>query len=125
MKVLAAQADARWAAKPGYVDAPGEAVRKPPLVGGGMVVERGEMEQAKEQQAQGKVEGKEPGKDEGEELRDQRKKTWERMQERAGSNQGKQDPWKQADAATAAQKGGAGGQSGEWQPEGWKPAARK
>lgn len=118
MKVLAAQADARWAAKPSYIDAPGEGARQPPLVGGGMVVERGEMGQKKEHQ------GEEEVKDEGETLRDQRNKTWERMQERAGNNQGKQDPWEQA-AAAAAQRGGTGGQGGEWQPEGWKPAVRK
>ncbi|KAK4165339.1 NADH-ubiquinone oxidoreductase assembly factor N7BML [Cladorrhinum sp. PSN259] len=111
IKALAAQADARWAAKPGYVDAPpppsttsavGESTRQPPLLGKGMVVEAKEKE--------------EEVKDEGAVLKDQRQKAWKEMKEQKDKIPARDDPWKQANR---------GGPSEEWQPKAWTPPGGK
>ncbi|KAK3990248.1 NADH-ubiquinone oxidoreductase assembly factor N7BML [Cladorrhinum sp. PSN332] len=132
IKVLAAQADARWAAKPGYVDAPapatapapapafaapaGESVRKPPMVGGGMVVEAREQEREREQEQEQEQKQEEVKKDEGQVLKDQRQKAWREMKDQEGKIPAKNDPWKQANR---------GGPSEEWQPKAWTPGGKR
>ncbi|KAK4232046.1 NADH-ubiquinone oxidoreductase assembly factor N7BML [Podospora fimiseda] len=109
MKILAAQADARWAAKPGYVDAPSESkeIRKPQLVGGGML--------EKEEQGQNGGAVVVEGKEEGEVLKEQRQKAWKEMKESQGKIPAQKDPWKRA---------AAGGPSEEWQPKAWTPGKK-
>ncbi|KAH6850050.1 hypothetical protein B0I37DRAFT_403960 [Chaetomium sp. MPI-CAGE-AT-0009] len=95
MRVLAAEADARWEAKP--------------RVAGGMVVGgRSSMRGA----------GVKLGDDE---VVERREETWKEMRREAGGARGEgtaevkgPDPWKQA----------RGGPSETWQPKGWEPAAK-
>jgi len=125
LKVLAAQADARWAAKPSFLDKPG-GVRGQPVpaleVDSGPKLESGEGEGGA-RSAVGGVEdassttGANSGKAQG------AKETWEENGARPRSNEWfeqnkrhklskkkeKDDPWKQA----------RGGPSEEWQPEAW------
>ncbi|KAK1831766.1 hypothetical protein QBC39DRAFT_433868 [Podospora conica] len=98
MKLLAAEADARWAAKPRVMDAPRP---KQEIVGGavggsvqGQGREGGEVEEAKG-----------------------RGETWERMKKKAEGEGGKpvDDPWKRS----------RGGPGEEWQPEGWQQSQGK
>lgn len=109
MKVLAAEADARWAAKPSYLDSPTPAAtaRQPPLVGGSM------LEQQQQQEAKSL-----PG-DTKEEHDKEREGTWKKMMkeqqqqtEGVGTAKKEKDPWKKAK-----------GQSEGWQPKGWTPSA--
>lgn len=121
MKVLAAQADARWAAKPSLVDAPARkplGVRQPALgVGmqrGGLVDEatatREVREEGEQQQQQQQPEVKSEVNQEPP-APVSREETWQKMQQEQPKQ--KQDPWKQ-------QRGGPGE---AWQPKAWQPAA--
>ncbi|KAK4192037.1 NADH-ubiquinone oxidoreductase assembly factor N7BML [Podospora australis] len=103
LKILAAEADARWAAKPSYLDAPDSRTkaRQPPLVGGSMLEE-----------------AKELPRDTKEEHEREREGTWEKMkkgQQEVESKEAKEkDPWKKARQ---------GAPSDGWQPKAWTPGA--
>lgn len=129
MKVLAAQADARWEAKPRVMedhlggnrgnDVLG--VREPALeterrVGPGSKVAAegrgGDTTTVSGTAAQPVREGVKVG---GGEVEGQREETWKRMREEAGAKgEVKQDPWRQT-------RRGAGE---AWQPEAWAPPAK-
>ncbi|KAM7222453.1 hypothetical protein V8F06_002231 [Rhypophila decipiens] len=105
LKYLAAQADARWAAKPSLVDGPSKATLeqpKPPLTSPSM--ERNTNQ---------------PPTDTNQSANDSaavpREKVWEKMQQqqKQQSSPPKSDPWKQQ----------RGGPSEEWQPKAWDPSA--
>lgn len=102
MKVLAAEADARWAAKPSLLDAggaPGQAglgQPEPALGGGGMTREGGNREGA----GAGSVPREETRRD----------------PVAAAEDAGKKDPWGQSRR---------GGPSEDWQPQAWSPPAPK
>ncbi|KAK0738529.1 hypothetical protein B0T18DRAFT_450482 [Schizothecium vesticola] len=110
MKVLAAEADARWAAKPRVMDAPRP---KQEIVGGTVGAEGTE----------GAVGGRESGEVEvgvtggRGDATEGRGETWQRMKQRAEREGGKpvDDPWKRS----------RGGPSEEWQPEEWQPKGKK
>lgn len=109
LKVLAAQADARWAAKPSFLDAPQRSQSLPALdPGGAEKLEGGdepvlaearksateEIGSAKERRTPGRTFDEKP-KQEQRRLKDE--------------NEKKDDPWKNA----------RGGPSEEWQPQQW------
>lgn len=102
MKVLAAEADARWAAKPRVMDAPRP---KQEIVGGTVGGALGA------EGTEGEVTGRKGEAIEG------RGETWERMKQKAGREGGRpvDDPWKRS----------RGGPSEEWQPEGWQPKGKR
>lgn len=105
MKVLAAEADARWAAKPRVMDAPRP---KQEIVGAAV---GGALRAEGAEEVEGEVIGRK-----GEAIED-RGDTWERMKQQAGRGGGKpvDDPWKRS----------RGGPSEEWQPEGWQPKGKR
>ncbi|EAQ91317.1 hypothetical protein CHGG_03252 [Chaetomium globosum CBS 148.51] len=132
MRVLAAEADARWEAKPrvagdGVADGIQQqkegrlmGVRVPPLD-----TERRVGPGSKVLAEEGKQHG--GGKLGDDEVVERREETWKRMRQEAGSEGGGEggkkstaekvkgpDPWKQA----------RGGPSEQWQPKGWEPAAK-
>ncbi|KAK4143665.1 NADH-ubiquinone oxidoreductase assembly factor N7BML [Dichotomopilus funicola] len=131
MKVLAAEADARWEAKPRVMEDVGGrrggsegsvlGVREPALD-----TEGGEL--AKRRVDAGELSGTGQGQEQGVKLGDneivnQREDTWKRMQKEE-SNKRKSaaaekgpDPWKQQQAR------GAPGET--WQPKAWDPAAKR
>ncbi|KAG7290886.1 hypothetical protein NEMBOFW57_000891 [Staphylotrichum longicolle] len=132
MRLLAAQADARWEAKPKVmedvattgdgrrriagVEAPGPALETERDLGPGSQVK---MEERKAGEREGKEEVEEVTLGDNEVV-DQREETWRRMreEEEKGNGKGKgkaegKDPWKQV----------RGGPSETWQPKGWEPAA--
>jgi len=101
MKVLAAQADARWTAKPSLLesaDAPGQPMgQRVPALGAG-VRQRTDSEE---------MAGTEP--------KPSREETWRKMQEEEKQTKGRRDdPW--------AQKAPTG-PSEQWQPKSWQPPA--
>ncbi|KAH6636203.1 hypothetical protein F5144DRAFT_628272 [Chaetomium tenue] len=128
MRVLAAEADARWEAKPRVA---GDGVAGDGVAGGV------QQQQQKEGRLMGvrvppldterrvgpgsKVLG-EGGKLGDDEAVERREETWKRMQQEGGREGGEKstsevkgpDPWKQA----------RGGPSEQWQPKGWEPAAK-
>ncbi|RYO95365.1 hypothetical protein DL762_000107 [Monosporascus cannonballus] len=108
IKVLAAQADARWAAKPGYLDAPPAA----------------SSQQQRQQQKR-----EQPGRDYRAEdgvkshiespadmLRAQGTEKQGKKPDDAQKKRVEEDPWKQADARR-------GGPSETWQPQAWNPSS--
>ncbi|GAB1320195.1 hypothetical protein MFIFM68171_10405 [Madurella fahalii] len=144
IKVLAAQADARWEAKPRLVgrDTQGSGakaalgVREPMTAtegGPGAVTAREVKEKEKEKMATGAEKEKtgstmagvvadEAALTDGEVV-NQREDTWKRMQEEASAKEkaskgtggiGAADPWKKA---------ARGGPSETWQPQAWDPSA--
>ncbi|KAK4175030.1 hypothetical protein QBC36DRAFT_332351 [Triangularia setosa] len=104
LKILAAEADKRWEAKPRYIEDPSKETRKPALEGSGIWVEK-------------KLEQQEVPKEvKREEVWEGMKKQAEEGGETVVGGKKKQDPWKQKRA----------GPGEEWQPQGWTPgAARK
>ncbi|KAK4204391.1 hypothetical protein QBC40DRAFT_191892 [Triangularia verruculosa] len=112
LKILAAEADRRWEAKPRYIEEDStKETPKPALEGSGMWVEK-KLEQA--QGKEGEVVPKEV----------KREEVWEGMKKQAEKGRdgevivgGKKkiDPWKQKRA----------GPGEEWQPQGWTPGAAK
>lgn len=143
MRLLAAQADARWEAKPKVmedvattrdgrrrriagVEAPGPALETERDLGPGSHVkmeERKAGDKGEEKMEGGGLSGE--GRQEevtlgDNEVVDQREETWRRMREEEEKGKGKgkgkaegKDPWKQV----------RGGPSETWQPKGWEPAA--
>jgi NADH dehydrogenase [ubiquinone] 1 alpha subcomplex assembly factor 2 len=96
MKVLAAQADARWAAKPSLLGADQQKEGPAPALGVG---DTG-------------VGGKEEMADKGH-ATIPREETWRRMQQKANQGEGKgQDPWKQQAPTRPSE---------QWQPKAWQP----
>lgn len=136
IKLLAAQADARWEAKPKVMDGPaspsspeGKAflgLREPPFetdrkVGPGKAEGRAELGEMNATGRTGVT--KNTSDDEvalgDDETVDQREETWKRMQQKAEEKQKREgdkkpDPWKQA----------RGGPSETWQPQAWQPAPK-
>jgi len=119
LKVLAAQADARWAAKGRIVGPPaGERAPQVPLFGGGMAM--GGAAVGSGAGSQGRAEALPQGQ---EQVPDQEKHHLYRPSEVRGqeeatapkrqAKEAKDDPWKQA----------RGGPSEDWQPQGWDPNA--
>jgi NADH dehydrogenase [ubiquinone] 1 alpha subcomplex assembly factor 2 len=115
MKVLAAEADARWAAKPGYLDGPEMAQPAPPLRSPrreDVTKPAGTLaEDVRETMNSGNRPDEEPG--------NSKKETWGVSQEEEKDKMRKgeapeTDPWKQADAGIPGQN---------WQPQGWNPSA--
>ncbi|KAH7395887.1 hypothetical protein BKA64DRAFT_72064 [Cadophora sp. MPI-SDFR-AT-0126] len=113
LKILAAQADARWAAKPSFLDAPPERSQPVPALevndpgGGAGDVISGAREQTKatmgEEESAGKMQipdGIRPRSNEPLDGEEKRLKN---------ENEKKEDPWKNA----------RGGPSEEWQPQAW------
>ncbi|KAK3938491.1 NADH-ubiquinone oxidoreductase assembly factor N7BML [Diplogelasinospora grovesii] len=141
MKVLAAAADARWAAKPSYIDAPGEVRGQniPPLVGSsvrgqtgsetttrdtqhsGLDRDKHDPSKTREQQSTSAnairdAAGQEP--DSSSTLRGQ---TWDKMMKEQKEQQQQRkgtDPWLNAQKQT-------GGPGEQWQPKAWNPPAPK
>jgi NADH dehydrogenase [ubiquinone] 1 alpha subcomplex assembly factor 2 len=125
MRVLAAQADARWEAKPKVMEGPTTpsseegrkvlGVREPAFeterhVGPGSKVQA--EARAREKAEKGDI----AGSGTGVEGKEQREETWKRMRREAEAAGPKEkDPWKQA----------RGGPSEAWQPQAWEPAARE
>jgi len=115
IKVLAAEADARWAAKPSYIDGPEMGQAAPPLRSprreDGPNPAGTLAEDVRETMSSGNRPDEEPGSS--------KKETWGVLQEEEKEKMrtGKQpetDPWKQADAGVPGQN---------WQPQGWNPSA--
>lgn len=110
MKVLAAEADARWAAKPSLLDAgsgapgqPGLGSQPAPALGGG-----GSMFGGDEGRREGEVPREETRRDAVASGSEQRAK--------AEQDADKKDPWRQSRR---------GGPSEDWQPQAWTPPAPK
>ncbi|KAL2017029.1 hypothetical protein VTK56DRAFT_2673 [Thermocarpiscus australiensis] len=142
IKVLAAQADARWEAKPRLTDAPGGAaaagrasflgVRQPitqtDAKGGPGAArdKRGVGRAAEKEEGEEEVEGGTVAVNGGVGARDEeavrlREETWKRMQEEASAKEQEEkkaatgpDPWRQA----------RGGPGETWQPKAWEPTAQ-
>ncbi|KAJ4304119.1 hypothetical protein N0V88_001729 [Collariella sp. IMI 366227] len=135
MQVLAAQADARWEAKPRVMEGPtrtgtagmlGVRSREPALdterrVGPGSATE--EKGAVEEVVAGGEATSKSMGSTDEVALGDQgavnqREESWQRIQQEAEAKGRKEEevpnPWKQT----------RGGPSEKWQPQAWEPAAR-
>lgn len=137
LKVLAAQADARWAAKPSFLDKPRETGQPAPALEG-LILESDPKEQVAQESPEvedvgwdGEVRAQVPGKageglKEAEEPEDLAKGEAPKMQvpdhkrhpfnvrpddTRVKDKKYKEDPWKQA----------RGAPSEEWQPEAWTP----
>ncbi|KAK0732807.1 hypothetical protein B0T21DRAFT_369754 [Apiosordaria backusii] len=114
LKILAAEADRRWEAKPRYIEdlnkKKEEEARKPALEGRGMWVEK-RLEREQQRQEEKQQEEKQVPKEVKTE------EVWEGMKRQAATAEGgkKHDPWKQKRA----------GPGEEWQPQGWTPAAKK
>jgi len=115
IKMLAAQADAKWAGKPSLMDAPGNVRGQPqPALGAGMMNHSVQQEQ---QQQQAQQEESATATTTDGQAAGTREQTWEKMKQEA-QQQVKTpapNPWKQAAHAR--------GPSEEWQPQGWNPAA--
>ncbi|KAK2605473.1 hypothetical protein N8I77_008307 [Diaporthe amygdali] len=107
MKYLAAEADARWAAKPSLLEADGAGAGAPGQPGAGQPVPALESLGAR---AGG--EGA-PG---GEETRRDAVASGEEQQNAAARDAERKDPWKQSRR---------GGPSEDWQPQAWSPPASK
>ena len=104
LRVLAAQADARWEAKPRLVGEPGGASAPMlPRPGGGDVIREGAEAGGAEQQK--------PAEEQEKLLEKQEKKQAERQGEAEND-----DPWAQAKSR---------GPTESWQPSAWDPAAKK
>ncbi|KAI7774242.1 hypothetical protein LA080_009042 [Diaporthe eres] len=107
MRLLAAEADARWAAKPSLLDhdgeAPGQVGAGQPVPALGSRVARGRDEQ----------EGALPG---GGETRKDAVASGSEQQAAAAKDAEKKDPWAQSRR---------GGPSEDWQPQAWSPPASK
>ncbi|KAK4239843.1 hypothetical protein C8A03DRAFT_32034 [Achaetomium macrosporum] len=141
IKLLAAQADARWEAKPKVMEGPASAspsspegkafleVREPPFqtdrrVGPGKAEGRAALGEMNATGRTGVTKTKSTNDDPEVTLGDdeavnQREETWKRMQQEAEEKQKKEedkkpDPWKQA----------RGGPSETWQPQAWQPAPK-
>jgi NADH dehydrogenase [ubiquinone] 1 alpha subcomplex assembly factor 2 len=111
IKVLAAEADARWAAKPSLLDAAGSGSDAPGQVGAGQPVPALGSRVARGQEAQGAAA---PGEGEGETRRDA---VASGPEQRAGAVAGdKKGTWRQSRR---------GGPSEDWQPQAWTPPAPK
>ncbi|KAI9735706.1 MAG: hypothetical protein M1818_006314 [Claussenomyces sp. TS43310] len=125
LKVLAAEADARWAAKPSYLDAPGKERGQPvPAIG---VMDPGEHSKSSiasksenNPGVRGPINGglNEPIIETSTTLEDTasqtfRRKGSEQEQTRRQKKEYKEDPWKKA----------RGGPSEEWRPQAWNPGA--
>jgi NADH dehydrogenase [ubiquinone] 1 alpha subcomplex assembly factor 2 len=115
IKLLAAQADARWAAKPGVLDGPEMAQAVPalrtPRRQDGTKVAGTLAEDVRETMSSGNRPDEEP--------RSSKKETWavSQEEEKEKMRTGKAtetDPWKQADTGVPGQN---------WQPKGWNPSA--
>ncbi|KAM7193275.1 hypothetical protein V8F20_008470 [Naviculisporaceae sp. PSN 640] len=119
LKYLAAQADARWAAKPSLVDGPthnaGLEQPKPPLTSPSMEVNTNQPPTTRAAQTEAQ------DSNETSEATTSREKTWEKMlkDEQQQQTTPKSDPWKQA------QQYRGSGPSEEWQPKAWDPSAPK
>ncbi|KAK4123157.1 hypothetical protein N657DRAFT_645893 [Parathielavia appendiculata] len=132
IRVLAAQADARWEAKPKVMEGPMASetrkkmlgVREPALeterqVGPGSKVVA-EARAREDSEVKGDTVGAGTGEERAgdSEVVDQREQTWERLrrkEEEAAVGAKEKDPWKQA----------RGGSRETWQPQAWAPAARE
>ena len=128
MKALAAEADARWAAKPSLVDAPGRERGQP-----APALESSSSSSRKKDvggDAGGGIDGKAiPGalktdtRDVGEDVdrapvTGERKQSWRKMREEQAQETGQKgakNPWNQTR--------GAGVSGKAWQPQGWDPSA--
>lgn len=116
LKVLAAQADARWAAKPGYLDPPEMGQAAPPLRSPRRQEDAARpagslAEDVRETTSSGNRPDEEPGSS--------KKEAWgvsqEEEKEKMRTGRAPEaDPWKQADTGNPGQN---------WQPEGWNPSA--
>lgn len=113
MKVLAAEADARWAAKPSLLEADGGGA-----TGGapGQVSGAGQPRPALESQGASVERGAEAAVDGEETLRDAIASGEDQQAAAAAKDPGKKDPWKQSRR---------GGPSEDWQPQAWTPPASK
>jgi NADH dehydrogenase [ubiquinone] 1 alpha subcomplex assembly factor 2 len=126
LKILAAQADARWAAKPSYVDGPGRQRGQPlpalKLKDPGRYTQMGRLDERAVEggsDIEGRVENRiERSQEEvpGIEIQipDEKRHPFTRK-ERAHqtTKENSEDPWRKA----------RGGLSEEWQPEAWDPNA--
>lgn len=115
MKVLAAQADARWAAKASVTgskaEAPGRLMgQSVPALGKNMAEGTG-SEQLSGQSSKGKADD---GTESEKGATGEREETWRRMQEEAKQKDTGPDPWKQATPS---------GPGETWQPQAWQPPA--
>lgn len=110
MKILAAEADARWEAKPRMMDAPGEPRGQPApaLEGAGM-----RQTQAQQAQAQAQTQTQTGKADEPPSQGEAYSPPTESQRKR---KQGEEDPWAQAKARGPGEK---------WQPEAWTPTPGK
>ncbi|KAH8879908.1 hypothetical protein GQ53DRAFT_737842 [Thozetella sp. PMI_491] len=108
MKYLAAQADAKWAAKPRLVDTDPSTAQPKTALGPG-----GNLAQAQEGQPGAP---QEPMHQEDVANSGSRQDTWRKMQQEAqrSPRSGGADPWKQAQRRR--------GPSEEWQPQSWAPS---
>jgi NADH dehydrogenase [ubiquinone] 1 alpha subcomplex assembly factor 2 len=125
IRVLAAQADARWEAKPKVMEGPTPSSEEGRKILG---VREPAFETERHVGPGSKVQAEARAKEKGEkgdtavtgtrvEDREQREETWKRMrreEEAAGPKEKEKDPWKQA----------RGGPSEGWQPQAWEPAAK-
>ncbi|KAK0674215.1 hypothetical protein QBC41DRAFT_309588 [Cercophora samala] len=109
LKILAAEADKRWEAKPRYIEdnnnttVVGKDQTKPALEGSGMWVEKKKLEETV------------PKEVKREEVWEGMKRQAERGETLVQGGKKKVDPWKQKRA----------GPGEEWQPKGWTPGAAK
>lgn len=125
LKILAAEADARWAAKPSFLDTPGKA-QGHPIPGtqlkdpGGYAPSTGPAEKEGVQNAVGGgLDDSLQGTDKklGQALEEQERRPAERTHrpDIKEKKKDKDDPWKQA----------RGGPSEEWQPQAWTPTPKR
>lgn len=106
MKYLAAEADARWEAKPRYIDAPGQATGQPVPGLESQAARRG-APAAQEAQAAGGSSRKDAVASGPEQVQSR-----QQQQQHVPKGPAKEDPWKQSRR---------GGPSEEWQPKAWAP----
>ncbi|KAK0711031.1 hypothetical protein B0H67DRAFT_646442 [Lasiosphaeris hirsuta] len=115
MKVLAAEADARWAAKPGYVDAPGEVKAQPQPVLQQKSVPQEAPEEKVERTTENESTPAQPDETEAQATEGatlSREETWRKMQQQKPKPT-EANPWVKT----------RGGPSEEWQPQAWQPPA--
>lgn len=117
IKVLAAEADARWAAKPSLSDPPPSQQAAESTPGASDVSADGAGDAARKAPETSAADA--PGADDTVRVgaSGDRKESWRKLQEdekarKAGASK-PNDPWKRA----------RGGPSEEWQPKGWNPSA--
>lgn len=106
MKYLAAEADARWDAKPRYIDAPGQTTGQP-------------VAALQSQAAQGAAPSAHGAQSAGEDTQNDAIASdpeQERSQQHVSKEPAKGDPWKQHRR---------GGPSEKWQPTAWTPPSSK